>query len=317
MERVARPLRALGAQIETTSGKPPIRLLGGKLRAGEVSCDVASAQVKSAVLLAGLFSEGETRFTEPGRSRDHTERMLRAAGVPVSSAGTTVGLRGPARLAPFVLDVPGDLSSAAFLLAAALLAPEGSELSIAHVGVNPTRLGFLDALSAFGAKVGFDLGGGASLGEGSEPAAKLSVRSQRLSGAKLDEPLVLRAIDEVPILAVLAANARGGTEIRGAGELRVKESDRLAQMALGLRAMGASVEELPDGLRLAGLAPGQRLRGAEIDSAHDHRIALAFAVAALAADGPTVITGAEWADVSFPGFFSLLGRLGAQVELFP
>jgi 3-phosphoshikimate 1-carboxyvinyltransferase len=327
MERVATPLRALGASIDTTNGKAPIHLRGGHVRPGAIASKVASAQVKSAVLLAGLYAAGETSFTEPDRSRDHTERMLRFCGVDVRSNGNTVIVKGPAQLKAFAFDVPGDVSSAAFLVAAALIGPEGSELVLEHVGVNPTRIGFLDALSHFGAQVKLGFGpdgksepgrpGSGYAGEALEPVARITARNQKLRGAELDEALVLRAIDEVPILSVLGALAEGKTTIRGAGELRVKESDRLAKMAEGLRAMGAGVEELPDGLVLAGLAPGQKLRGAEIDSAHDHRIALAFAIAALAAEGPTTISGAEWADVSYPGFFSLLRRLGAEVELLP
>jgi 3-phosphoshikimate 1-carboxyvinyltransferase len=315
MERVAAPLRELGARVRTgPSGRPPVAVEpGGALRAGAIASEVASAQVKSAVLLAGLFAEGETSFTEPARSRDHTERLLRQMGVKVAARGTTVAVRGPARLAPIALEVPGDLSSAAFLLAAALIAPEGSSVALPHVGVNPTRAGFLDALTQLGARVQLDLAREAGSAPGGEPAGDLVAAAQPLRGAELDADLVLRAIDEVPILAVLGAIGSGTTVIRGAAELRVKESDRLAQMARGLRAMGAQVEELPDGLRLEG---GRRLQGAEVDSAHDHRIALAFSVAALAADSPTMISGAEWADVSFPGFFDLLRSLGAEVELF-
>ena len=194
----------------------------------------------------------------------------------------------------------------------ALVAPSGSELQLTHVGVNPTRAGFLDALAMFGARLKFDL---AQEG-GPEPVAKLSVSAQKLRGAELDGGLVLRAIDEVPILAVLGAVAEGQTVIRGAGELRVKESDRLAQMATGLRAMGAWVEELPDGLKIEGRG-GKLDGGASVDSAHDHRIALALSVAALVSHKPTVISGIEWADVSFPGFFRLLRRLGAEVEILP
>ena len=311
MERVARPLRQLGAAIETGEGKPPVVVRRGHpLHAGAIVSEVASAQVKSAVLLAGLFAGGETSFTEPAKSRDHTERMLRLMGAQVAQRGTTVAVRGRARLNGFALDVPGDLSSAAFLIAAALIAPESSSLTLEHVGVNPTRAGFLDALALFGARLQLELGNAG----GPEPVAKLTVQAQRLRGASLDADLVLRAIDEVPILAVLGAVAEGETVIRGAQELRVKESDRIAQMATGLRAMGAQVEELPDGLRIQ----GGGLRGAAaIDSALDHRIALAFSVAALAAREPCSITGAEWADVSFPGFYRLLRKLGADAELIP
>ncbi|HEY4883713.1 MAG TPA: 3-phosphoshikimate 1-carboxyvinyltransferase [Myxococcales bacterium] len=309
MERVAKPLRQLGAAIETSEGKPPVVVRRGHpLQAGAIRSEVASAQVKSAVLLAGLFSEGETSFTEPAKSRDHTERLLRLMGAPVVQRGSTVSVRGRATLRGFALDVPGDLSSAAFLIAAALIAPEGGTLSLDHVGVNPTRAGFLDALAMFGARLQLELGSA----PGPEPVAKLTVAAQKLRGAQLDGDLVLRAIDEVPILAVLGALAEGETVIRGAQELRVKESDRIAQMAAGLRAMGARVEELPDGLRIQG---GSLRGGAAIDSAMDHRIALAFSVAALAAREPCSISGAEWADVSFPGFYRLLRKLGAEAEI--
>ncbi|MBS2021222.1 MAG: 3-phosphoshikimate 1-carboxyvinyltransferase [Deltaproteobacteria bacterium] len=334
MERVAKPLRLLGAEIECSDkGRPPVRVHGGKkLRGAAVKSELSSAQVKSAVLLAGLFAEGQTSFEEPMRSRDHTERFFSLCGIPLERAGHANVLTGPVQPQAFALDVPGDLSSAAFLLAAVLASPQGSKLELAHVGVNPTRAGFLDALAAFGAKSKLSIGGGSTgpLGAGGqplpgagafagggEPVGALSIEAQPLRGAELDEALVLRAIDEVPMLSVLGALAEGRTTIRGASELRVKESDRLAQMAMGLRAMGATVEELPDGLIIDGVGPGKKLHGATIDSAHDHRIALAFSIAALAADSPTTISGAEWADVSYPGFFSLLGRLGARVELIP
>ncbi|MGZ6142119.1 MAG: 3-phosphoshikimate 1-carboxyvinyltransferase [Myxococcales bacterium] len=314
MERVAAPLRKLGAVIETSDqGRPPVMIWGGKpLHAGAIVSEVASAQVKSAVLLAGLFTAGETSFTEPARSRDHTERMLRVMGADVVQRGNTVAVRGPAKLQPLAMDVPGDLSSAAFLLAAALIAPPGSELQLTHVGVNPTRAGFLDALALFGAKLKLELWQGG----GPEPVARMSVSAQKLRGATLDGELVLRAIDEVPILAVLGAVAEGQTVIRGAGELRVKESDRLAQMAAGLRALGAWVEELPDGLKIEGRG-GRLDGGATVDSAHDHRIAIALSIAALMSHKPTIVSGVEWADVSFPGFFRLLRRLGAEVEILP
>ncbi len=309
MERVARPLRQLGAVIETTEGKPPVRIRRGHpLRAGAITSEVASAQVKSAVLLAGLFAEGETSFTEPAKSRDHTERMLRMMGAEVVQRGTTVSVRGRARLRGFALDVPGDLSSAAFLIAAALVSPPGSSVTLEHIGVNPTRAGFLDALAMFGARIKLEM----EEAGGPEPVAKLTAAAQKLRGATLAGDLVLRAIDEVPILAVLGACAEGETVIRGASELRVKESDRIAQMATGLRAMGVRVEELPDGLRIQG---GRPAGGAAIESAMDHRIALAFSIAALAALEPCTISGAEWADVSFPGFFSLMRGMGAEVEM--
>ena len=314
MERVAAPLRKLGAVIETSDeGKPPVMILEGHpLRAADIVSEVASAQVKTAVLLAGLFADGVTSFTEPARSRDHTERMLRVMGAEITQSENTVKVRGRARLQPLALDIPGDMSSAAFLLAAALIAPPGSELQLTHVGVNPTRAGFLDALALFGAKLKLEL----AQGRNPEPLARMTVSAQKLKGATLDGELVLRAIDEVPILAVLGAVAEGQTVIRGAGELRVKESDRLKQMADGLRALGAWVEELPDGLRIEGRG-GRLDGGATVDSAHDHRIAIALSIAALMSHKPTIVSGVEWADVSFPGFYRLLRRLGADVEIIP
>jgi len=325
MERVAAPLRLLGASIETgDKGRPPLHVKrGGPLQARSISIDIASAQVKSAVLLAGLFTQGETTVTEPSRSRDHTERMLRQMGADLVVRGNAATVRGPASLRKLAFDVPGDLSSAAFLLTAALTGPAGSALPLVNVGVNPTRAGFLDAVALFGAQLKLTLhaqggeGGAQTFNAQGEPAARIEARSQPLTGATLEGDLTLRAIDEVPILAVLGALAEGQTVIRGAGELRVKESDRLATMAAGLRSMGVELTELPDGLVIEGMPRGRLLRGgASIDAAHDHRIALAFTVAALRADGPTIITGAEWADVSFPGFFDLLRALGAEVELF-
>ena len=314
MERVAQPLRKLGAVIQTSEqGRPPVMIFGGRpLQPGAIVSEVASAQVKSAVLLAGLFTDGETSFTEPARSRDHTERMLRTMGVEVVQRGTTVAVRGRASLKPLALEIPGDLSSAAFLLALSLVAPAGSQLQLTHVGVNPTRAGFLDALALFGARLQLEL----AQGGGPEPVAQVSVAAQKLHGAELDGELVLRAIDEVPILAVLGAIAEGQTVIRGAGELRVKESDRLKQMAEGLRALGAWVEELPDGQRIEGRG-GRLDGGATVDSAHDHRIAIALSIAALMSHKPSIVTGVEWADVSFPGFYRLLRRLGAEVEIIP
>jgi 3-phosphoshikimate 1-carboxyvinyltransferase len=321
MERVAAPLRQLGARIDTgEKGRPPVVVhAGAPLHAESISLDVASAQVKSALLLAGLFVNGDTHITEPARSRDHTERMLRQMGAKLTVRGASAAISGPAQLSPLSLEVPGDLSSAAFLLAAALVAPEGSALALVNVGVNPTRAGFLDAAALFGARLSLTLHGGQERGFNAqgEPAARIEAQGQPLRGAVIDGELTLRAIDEVPILAVLGALAEGETVIRGAAELRVKESDRLQQMASGLRTMGASVEELPDGLRIQGNGARGLRGGVQLDSAHDHRIALAFAVAALRADAPVTISGAEWADVSFPGFFALLRTLGAEVELFP
>jgi 3-phosphoshikimate 1-carboxyvinyltransferase len=319
MERVAKPLRQLGARIDTgEQGRPPVVVhAGAAVQAGSLQLGISSAQVKSAVLLSGLFANGETTVQEPAKSRDHTERLLRQMGASLTVRGTAASVKGPAALKPLVLEVPGDLSSAAFLLAAALASPEGSSIELINVGVNPTRAGFLDALALFGAQVRLVLHGDREQGfnAAGEPAARLEAEAQRLHAATIEGELTLRAIDEVPILSVLGALAEGETVIRGAEELRVKESDRLAQMAQGLRALGVTVSELPDGLVIQGR--GALRGGAEIDAAHDHRIALAFSVAALRADEPVIISGAEWADVSFPGFYDLLRALGAEVDLIP
>ncbi len=303
MGRVVEPLRAMGAQIAgREDGRfAPLAIVGRRLKGAEARLPVASAQVKSALLLAGLSAEGRTSVTEPQRSRDHTERMLRAFGAAVDVQGPTVSLRGPQALTATDVDVPGDLSSAAFFIAAALLVP-GSELRIERVGVNPTRTGFLDVLRAMGASVSVENAREAS----GEPVADVVVRSSALRGTVIKGELIPRTIDEFPILCVLAARAEGKTVIDEAQELRVKESDRIAVMAGELRRMGVSVDETPAGMRIVG---PRTFVGAECDSHGDHRVAMALAVAALTATGSTTIRDVTCVGTSFPGFFELLERV--------
>jgi len=268
---------------------------------------VASAQVKSAVLLAGLRARGVTRVREPAASRDHTERLLGEMGVAVTCAGTTVSVAGGQRLRAVEVPLPGDVSSAAFLAVAALLVP-GSELVLKDVGVNPTRVGALRILARMGATI--EERNRRELAR--EPRADLVVRAARLRGVVIAPEEVPAAIDELPVLAVAAAQAAGETRITGAAELRVKESDRLA--ALGqLAALGVDVTVLPDGLLIHGTG-GRPLRAGRIDPRGDHRIAMAFAVAGLVAEGGVEIGDPACVDVSFPGFFDALATLGAAVE---
>ncbi|MEJ2192691.1 MAG: 3-phosphoshikimate 1-carboxyvinyltransferase [Nitrospirota bacterium] len=303
MRRVIDPLSGMGARIMARGGDryPPMAVRGGDLKGIRHALPVASAQVKSSLLLAGLYARGETELVEPAASRDHTERMLRASGADISVEGRTIRVGSGRELSPLEVDVPGDFSSAAFFIAAAVLV-EGSELIIRNVGLNPTRTGFLDALRKMGAHVERAREREVS----GEPVADLIVRSSPLRAIEVGVDEIPAMIDEFPILAVAGARAEGTTVIRGAGELRVKESDRIHAMGQGLSAMGVKVEELDDGLRIDG--PG-RLRGAPVKSFGDHRIAMALAVASLVAEGSTVIEGAEAVDISFPGFFESLRRL--------
>lgn len=308
MRRVIEPLTAMGARIaaEGDGGRPPLRVAGGDLRGVAWQSPVASAQVKSAILLAGLCAEGETSVTEPALSRDHTERMLRRRGVDVRVEGLRVTVSAVEHLAAMDVEVPGDPSSAAFPLVIALLT---GAVTVAGVGVNPTRTGFLDAVAAMGAPVSISEGPDA----GGEPTADLRVERTPLRGAVIAGALIPRLIDEVPILAVLATQAHGVTEIRDAAELRVKESDRIAVVAAQLRALGASVEERPDGLAIEGPTP---LRGAVLQSHGDHRIAMAGGVAGLIAAGETVVEDVACVATSFPGFVELLRVVvpGAEIR---
>lgn len=306
MDRIATPLRRMGARISGRSGGrlAPLSIDGGGLRGIAYETPVASAQIKSAVLLAGLFADGETEVREPSQSRDHTERMLGAFGVPVRRDGLAVCVNGPAALRGTALRVPGDLSSAAFLLVAAALVP-GSEVTVEDVGLNPTRTGVLDVLTQMGADVRVR----GRRDEGGEPVGAVTVRASRLRGVTIGGALIPRAIDELPVIAVAACLAEGETVIRDAAELRIKEVDRIAALARELGRLGAAVEPRPDGLAITGVA---RLRGGRVASGGDHRIAMAMAVAGLCADGPVTIDDPACIQTSFPEFEETLrGVTGA------
>lgn len=306
MERAATPLRQMGAVVETTAGRPPVTVRGGHALAGiDYSLEVASAQVKSAVLIAGLYASGETVVHEPAVTRDHTERMLRAFGVEVSARGGRVSVQGGQTLHATHLRVPGDISSAAFFMVAGALAAEGPFL-IRDVGVNPTRTGILDILKLMGADIRI-LNPRLA---GDEPVADLEVHRSTLKGIDVPEALVPLAIDEFPVLFVAAACAEGTTRVTGAAELRVKESDRIAVMAEGLTRLGADAEPTPDGMVIR----GGRLSGGRIDSHGDHRIAMAFTVAALRAHGDLVIDDVANVATSFPGFAGMARHAGIAIE---
>lgn len=304
MRRVVEPLRRLGARIDGRAGgeRAPLALRGGELRPGRHELVVASAQVKSALLLAGRRAGASVR--EPRRSRDHTERLLRAMGAPLREERDGTLILAPVdALDPVDVDVPGDLSAAAPFVVAALLVP-GSEVRVRDVGINPTRAGLLDALALMGAPIDVEPLPGDDL----EPRADLIVRHGPLHGARIDGELALRCLDELPLLAVAAAFAEGETVITDAAELRVKESDRIARTRQGLEALGVAVEELPDGL----VVRGGRPRGpAVVDARGDHRVAMSFAVAGLAAPGGVTITSADAVASSYPDFYERIGALCA------
>jgi len=310
MKRVMTPLREMGADIRGRDDNfPPLEIRGRKLRAIHYQMPMASAQVKSSVLFAGLYAEGETSVIEPAATRDHTELALLEFGAPVRKHGRTISIQGMAAsngnpaLRPISADVPGDLSSAVFFVAAASLLPE-SNLFISNVGLNPTRSAILDFFTQMGAAVSIV---NLQTKQG-EVVGDLSVKGAQLKGGLIFGDLIPLLIDELPMLAALGPFTEQGIEIRGAAELRVKESDRIAALAENLKRMGAKLEERPDGLRVEGRAAG-KLHGAEIDPRGDHRIAMAFAVAGLAANGETRILDAECAAVSYPTFFQELRRL--------
>jgi 3-phosphoshikimate 1-carboxyvinyltransferase len=298
MERIIKPLSAMGAQIASHEGKPPLRITGSALKAIAYKMPVASAQVKSCLLFAGLFAEGETRIEEPVRTRDHGEVALRAFGAQLERKGNEVRIRGGQHLRGIEARIPGDLSSAAFFLCAAALFP-GSQLVIPNLLMNPTRARLLDVLSQMALRISVT-----RLDEiHGELVGSVQVEGARLKGATIAGADSAALIDEIPVLAAIAPYSEQGIEVRDAKELRVKESDRIAAVARNLRLMGAQLEEREDGLKIPG---GQALHGAEIDSFSDHRIAMAFAVAALRAKGETLIRGAESAAISYPAFFSTL-----------
>jgi 3-phosphoshikimate 1-carboxyvinyltransferase len=304
MRRIMEPLTMMGAQIEAHDGHAPLRIRGGKLRAIEYRTPVPSAQVKSAVLLAGLFAEGETAVEEPLPTRDHTELALEAFGAKLRRAGNRAAITGGQRLEAIEAQVPGDVSSAAFFLSAAALFPE-SDLIIEGVLLNPTRTAILDELNVLGLR--------STLLDAEdrhrELVGTIQVFGGKLRGTAIAGAETAALIDELPVLAAIAPYTEDGIEIRDARELRVKETDRIAAVAANLRAMGAKVDEREDGLLVPG---GQRLHGAEIDSQGDHRIAMAFAVAALRAEGETIIHGADAARISFPEFFEVLSGIAER-----
>src|SRR5262252_6557908 len=308
MERVIKPLSAMGAKIESQQGKPPLRITGGALKAIDYKMPVASAQVKSCLLFAGLFADGETRVEEALRTRDHGEVALRAFGVEVQrkslGAGSEVHIRGGRRLRGIEARVPGDLSSAAFFLCAAALFP-GSQLVLPNLLMNPTRARLLDILMQMGLAISVT-----QLEEiHGEMVGSLQIEGGQLKGATISGADSAALIDEIPVLAAIAPYTAQGIEVRDAKELRVKESDRITSIVTNLRKMGAQVEERQDGLKVPGR---QSLRGAELASFGDHRIAMAFAIAGLRAEGETLIQGAESAAISYPAFFDTLQELTAR-----
>ena len=309
MGRIVKPLREMGATVlgRNNGEFPPLVISGGDLRPIIHKTPVPSAQAKSAVLLAGLFAEGTTEVLESARSRDHTERMLRAYGADVKVDALKVSVLGRPELTGHPIRVPSDFSSAAFFIAAALLV-EGSNLTVRSVCLNPTRTGLLDVLRLMGADIEV-VGRDAISGE---PVGDIHCKSSSLKGIEISGDTIPSFIDEFPIFCVLAAAAEGETVIRDAGELRVKESDRINAMAEGLRAMGVEIEEFVDGMAIKGISGRGRLKGATIHSHGDHRIAMSFSIAALIAEGETKIEDSHVVDVSFPGFYSTLeGLTGA------
>lgn len=310
MGRITQPLRQMGANIESRDGCCPLSVSAARLRGITYEMPVASAQVKSAILLAGLFADGPTTVIQPGPARDHTERMLRSMGVKVQVEGEDAGritVSPSNHLDPLDITIPGDFSSAAFLIVAGLLAPD-SKLNIKGVNLNPTRTGLLDVLRAMNADIDIT---GQSLVAG-EPIGDIQVGSSELRGIELDGATVVRMIDEFPILMVAALRAKGETIVRDARELRVKETDRIAVMANELRKMGADIEEREDGFRVVGV---QTLEGATVDGHDDHRIAMSLTVAGLIASGETIVTDAACIGDSFPGFSETLIGCGASVTM--
>ena len=305
MERIAAPLRAMGARVELSPrGTAPVTIQGGPLRGIEYHLPVASAQVKSCILLAALYAEGTTKMLEPLPTRDHTERLLAASGVSLKREGGLISVHPAPRLVLDRIEIPGDFSSAAFLLAAAALLL-GSEVEVGQVGLNPTRVAFLEVLAEMGAKVETSI----EAESGGEPYGTVRVCGAGLEAVEIGPERAAALVDELPLVAALASRAEGTSEIRGAAELRCKESDRVAAMTAGLRALGAQVEEMPDGWVVVGPSD---LRGAEIDSVGDHRVAMALTVLALTACGPSKIRGAECVAVSFPRFFEALEGLAQR-----
>ncbi len=308
MKRVTDPLALMGARIDTAEGgKPPLKVNGGSAMKGiDYELPMASAQVKSCLLLAGMYAEGQTCVTEPATTRDHTERMLNAFGYPVVTQGNRMCIQGGGRLTACDIDVPSDISSAAFFLVGASIA-EHSDITLQHVGINPTRTGIIDILKLMGANIEL-------LNErtaGGEPVADIRVRSAQLKGIDVPEALVPLAIDEFPVLFVAAACADGKTTVTGAEELRVKESDRIQVMADGLQAIGVDATPTEDGM----IINGGKINGGQVHSRDDHRIAMAFTMAGLCSEGEILIEDCENVNTSFPDFIGIANRAGISVSI--
>jgi 3-phosphoshikimate 1-carboxyvinyltransferase len=297
MKRVADPLRLMGAKIYARKGDlAPLTILGGNLKAINYQTPVASAQIKSSILLAGLYADGETFVTETAKSRDHTERMLRSFGAEVISVGLTHKVQGP-ELVGHKINVPGDISSAAYFIVAGLLCPN-SEITIKNVGINPTRTGIIDALKAMGGNIAVE-----NIREKDEPVADLIVRSSQLKGAKFSGEIIVRMIDEIPILVLAATQADGETIINDAGELKVKESDRINTTVAEFRKIGAELDGLDDGFVITGKS---KIKGGECESHGDHRLAMSLAIAGLISESGNYIDNIECVNTSFPEFWEML-----------
>ena len=305
MGRVTNPLRQMGANVEEDEGRAPLHFGGAYLKGIEYEMPVASAQVKSCLLLAGLFAEGDTVIIEPGPARDHTERMLKAMGANLEIKTNTISLRKTERLNPLDITIPADISSATFVLLAGLLCPD-SDLNITHVGINPTRDGILEALAQMGVTIPIT----DEIEVSGEPVATLTVQTANLQGTAIHGDLVVRMIDEFPALMVAATQANGQFKVTEARELRVKETDRIAVMARELRKMGAEIDEYEDGFALVGK---QTLSGATVQGHDDHRVAMSMVLAGLVADGETIVEDAHCVNDSFPGFVETLQALGTDV----
>ena len=310
MERVAKPLREMGADVRTRNGTPPVQIMGARRLHGiDYRMPIASAQVKSAILLAGLYAEGPTSITAPAVSRDHSERMLKSCGVTLQSEGLRTILHPPQQLTAQNLTVPGDFSSAAFFIVAGLLAAREEGLRIENVGMNPTRTGLLEILQRMDANIEvFN-----RRDSGAEPVADLRVKASRLRGIRVPKELVSLAIDELPVLFIAAACAEGDTWVTGAEELRVKESDRIAAMSAGLTALGVLHAPLRDGIHIEGRGAGMAFSGGVVDSFGDHRIAMSFAIASLRAAGAIRIRDVANVATSFPGFVALARSVGLDI----
>ena len=305
MQRVITPLGLMGADIQSNDGCPPLRIAGvGGLHGIDYTLPVASAQVKSAILLAGLYADGITTVKEPAVTRDHTERMLGTMGVEIDKVDHRISMRGDQALQSCEIKVPADLSSASFVMLATILS-DSAAVTIPNVGINPTRTGVIDILRAMGANI--EITKQRSYGE--EPVADIEVRASRLQGGVVDPALVSLAIDEFPVLFVAAAAASGHTEFSGLAELRVKESDRIASMATGLRALGIRVDETDDGATVH----GGHFSGGAVDSHGDHRVAMSLAVAGSVASGPVTVSDVAAVDTSFPGFIDTMAALGITI----